>query len=175
MKIKELFDKKIPMRNYVIVIVVSVLVIFISLLASSLYLSNREELHGSIFEEENSNISQININDIDFVKPEISDAVLYVSYYSNEFKSMERKLYREIKKNELNDKFIYLNISNEKNYIEKLKEKFPNISFEISDAPMMIYIKDGEAVEAVNSEFKMVDYTVFNKLIKKYYISNVEQ
>ena len=171
---RKLFEKKIPNRNYMIVLIVSILVIIIPLYVRTIYLNNKEDiLDRSIFEND-SNINQINFNDIDFVISESSDFILYVSYYSKEIKSMERKLYKEIIKNNLSDKIIYLSVSDNKNYIKKLKEKFPNIKGEISDAPLIIYIKDGEAVEAVNSEFKMIDYGVFEKLMKKYENNIVE-
>jgi hypothetical protein len=171
---KRLFEKKVPKRNYVVVAIVSILVIIIPLYVSTIYLNNKEDiLNKSIFEKD-SNINQINFNDIDFVVNESTNIVLYISYYSKDIKSMERKLYREIIRNNLSDKIIYLSVNDNKNYIKKLKEKFPNIKGEISDAPLMIYIKNGEAVEAVNSEFKMVDYGVFEKLIDKYENNIVE-
>ena len=43
-----------------------------------------------------------------------------------------------------------------------------NIDNELNSAPLFIYIKDGKAVEAMSSEFKMVDYKTLNKLVDKY-------
>jgi hypothetical protein len=54
-----------------------------------------------------------------------------------------------------------------------LKTKFPEIKGEISDAPMMIYISNGEAIEAVNSEFKMIDFSVLEKLFNKHETSSI--
>ena len=139
---KRIFEKKVPKRNYVVVAIVSILVIIIPLYVSTIYLNNKEDiLNKSIFEKD-SNINQINFNDIDFVVNESTNIVLYISYYSKDIKSMERKLYREIIRNNLSDKIIYLSVNDNKNYIKKLKEKFPNIKGEISDAPLMIYIKN---------------------------------
>lgn len=165
----KLFEKKEPEKNYIIVLIVSIITIIVPLYVSRIYLNNKNDLFNkSIFEEEDSRVSQINFSDLDFVVSESNDVVLYVSFYNSSIKSMERKLYREISKNDLFDKIIYLNVNNNPNYLEDLKNKFPNIASEISDAPLMIYIKDGEGVFAVNSEFKMVDYEVFEKLLRKY-------
>jgi len=165
-------EKITPKKNYIIVLMVSILVILLSLYVRIIYLNNRGNVDKSIFESENSLVSTINIDDIDFVTSESNDIVIYVGYNGvPEIKSMERRLYREIVKNEYTDKVLYLNVTDLKDnnkYISKLKEKFPNIKGDISDAPMMVYIKNGEAIEAVNSEFKMIDYTVLEKLFNKY-------
>ena len=168
-------DRKISNRNYIIVAIVSIITIIIPLYVSTIYLNNMNDLlNKSIFEEDDSKVSQINFSDIDFVVSESNNVVLYVSYYSNNIRSMERKLYREIVRNDLSDSIIYLNVSEVKDYVKKLQDKFPDIKGEISDAPLMIYIKDGEAICAVNSEYKMVDYDVFKKLIDKYGNKEIE-
>lgn len=165
--------KKIPTKNYVIVAVVSVVVIIVLLYARTLYLNNRDTVNSiSIFNEKESVISQINIEDLDFVVSESNDAIIYISYTgNNKIKNLERKLYKEIIRNDLADKVIYLDITNKlenDEYIKILKEKLPNISFDISTAPIMIYVKEGQALEAVNSEFKTIDFSVMQKLINKY-------
>ena len=165
-------DKKTPKRNYLIVVIVSIFVILFALYFRVIYLNGKDTIDKSIFESENSLVSTINIEDIDFFISETNNIVIYASYNGNpEIKSMERKLYRDIVRNDYTDKVIYLNVTDLKEnnkYIDKLKEKLPNIKEDISDAPLMIYIKDGEAIEAVNSEFKMVDYSVLEKLFEKY-------
>ena len=169
-------ENKTPKKNYIIVLVVSIFVILLALYVRVIYLNNKDNKDKSIFESENSLVSTINIDDIDFVISEASDMIIYIGYNGvPEIKNMERKLYREIVRNEYTDKVVYLNVSDlvdNKKYISKLKEKFPNIKGDISDAPMMVYIKNGEAVEAVNSEFKMVDYSVLEKLFIKYETSS---
>jgi len=171
-----LFNKETPKKNYMIVLIVSILVIAFALYVRAIYLKNKDNIRDkSIFERENSVVSSINIDDLEFVVSESNDIVLYISYNGNQdIKNMERKLYRDIVRNDYVDKVLYLNVSELKEdnkYISKLKEKMPNIKGDISDAPIMVYIKDGEAIEAVNSEFKMIDYSVLEKLFEKYEIS----
>ena len=159
-----------------IVLIVSILVIAFALYVRVIYLNNKDNIRDkSIFERENSVISSINIDDLEFVVSESNNIVLYISYNGNQdIKNMERKLYRDIVRNDYVDKVLYLNVSELKDnnkYISKLKEKMPNIKGDISDAPIMVYIKEGEAIEAVNSEFKMIDFSVLEKLFEKYEIS----
>ena len=171
-----LFNKETPRKNYMIVLIVSILVIAFALYVRVIYLNNKDNIRDkSIFERENSVISSINIDDLEFVVSESNNIVLYISYNGNQdIKNMERKLYRDIVRNDYVDKVLYLNVSELKDnnkYISKLKEKMPNIKGDISDAPIMVYIKEGEAIEAVNSEFKMIDFSVLEKLFEKYEIS----
>lgn len=170
----KLFKKKdIPRKNYYIVIAVTILVVLLMIFVRSFYLSYKSsKLSDSILS--NKIVNQINMDDFDFAIAEISDAILYVSYTgSNEIYSMEKKLYKEIEKNNLTDKIIYLDVTkyNKNNiYVKTLRDKFPNIANEINSAPLFIYIKDGQAVEAMSSEFRMVDYKTLDKLVDKYEI-----
>lgn len=170
----KLFKKKdIPRKNYFIVIAVTILVVLLMIFVRSFYLSYKSsKLSNSIFS--NKIVNQIHMDDFDFAVAEISDAILYVSYTgSNEIYSMEKRLYKEIENNNLTDKVIYLDVTkyNKNNkYVKTLRDKFPNIDNEINSAPLFIYIKDGQAVEAMSSEFRMVDYKTLNKLIDKYEI-----
>lgn len=169
----KVFEKKIPTKNYFIVLIVSVLTIIVCLYVRSFYLSyEMNKTSDSIFNDKS--INQMNISDTDFVLSEVNEAIIYVSYdNSKDINNMEKRLFREINKKKLTDKVIYWNVSNLKNdnkYISILRDKFPNIAYEINNAPMLIYIKDGEAIEAVSSEIKLIDYTAFNKLVNKYEI-----
>ena len=171
MKKMKLFDKKIPTRNYFIVLVVSILVIIACLYLRTFYLTYRNnKLSTSVFS--NQKIKQINTKDINFALTETGDVLLYVSYTgNNDIYNSEKKMYEILEKKELLDDIIYWNVSDygdSTDYIATLKKQFPNIKDEITNAPLLIYIKDGEAVEAMSSELKTIDYKVLNKMIEKY-------
>ena len=158
-------------KNYFIVILVSILTIVITLYIRAFYLNYQvNELNHTIFYD--NKINQISSDDLKFSFSETNEAILIVSYTgSSKVHSMEKKLYKEIKNKNLMDKITYWNIAEYKDsYLDILKNKFPNISDQIVSAPMFIYIKNGEAVEAYSSELKMVDYKAFNNLIEKYEI-----
>ena len=163
--------REIPTKNYYIVIVVSILVVILTLYVRSFYLNYQaNKSSDSIFYDKS--INQINTEDADFAIAETSEVLLYVSYSdSSEIKSMEKRLYREIEKKELNDIILYWDISSlmeNDEYITLLREKFPNIAIDINKAPMLIYIKDGEAVEAVDSDEELIRYKTLNALLIKY-------
>ena len=80
-------------------------------------------------------------------------------------------MYDILEKKELLDDIIYWNVSDygdSTDYISTLKKQFSDIKDEITNAPLLIYIKDGKAVEAMSSELKTIDYKVLNKMIEKY-------
>lgn len=163
--------KNIPSRNYFIVIVVSVLVMVVVLYVRSFYLNYKaSKVNESVFF--NQKINQINDEDFNYALSETSsEMILYVSYTgSSEINSIENKLFREIEKKGLTDKIIYWNVTDNKNYLETLRSRFPEIKDQINNAPLFIYIKDGKGIEAMSSELKNVDYKVFNKLVSKYNI-----
>ena len=163
--------KNITSRNYFIVIVVSVLVMVVVLYTRSFYLNYKaSKVNESVFS--NHKINQINDDDFNYALRETSsEMILYVSYTgSSEINSIENKLFREIEKKGLTDKIIYWNVTDNKNYLETLRSRFPEIKDQINNAPLFIYIKDGKGIEAMSSELKNVDYKVFNKLVSKYNI-----
>lgn len=165
--------KNPPLRNYFIVIVVSILVIILTLYGRTFYLNYENyKINHSVFVE--NKINAISIDDLTYTVSEITEAVLFVSYTGSEdIYNMESKLYKEIEKSGLTEKVIYLNVSDYKgssSYLTLLRNAFPNVKNEINSVPMFIYIKDGKAIEAMSSELKMVDYKLFNKLVKKYEI-----
>ena len=161
----------IPTKNYYIVIVVSVLIIALSLYVRSFYLTYQANKEiDSVFSDKS--INQINTEDFDFALAEANEIILYVSYSdSKEIKAMERKLYKEIEKKGLTDRIIYWNVNDlmqDEEYISILRNKYPDVAIDINKAPMIIYIKEGKAVEVLDSEEEMISYKTLNDLLIKY-------
>ena len=169
---KNVFDRKIPKRNYYLVLMVSILVIVITLYIRSFYLNFKlsNNTNNSIFYDKS--INQINTNDMDYAFDETKEAILFVSYNgSKKISNMEKKIYKVFEKRNLIDKVIYLDVSDLKEnnkYIKILKERFPNIDYEFGMAPMLVYIKDGQAIEAINSNDRIIDENTLINLLNKY-------
>ena len=88
---------------------------------------------------------------------------------------MEEKLLKKLNKEDLYNHFIYLNINenlNNNEYLNILKARFPNISDNITKAPLFIYIKDGEAKSVINSNINLVDSGDFTSLVEIYEIGD---
>ena len=162
--------RKVSKKNYYIVLLVSILIIILTLYIRSFYLNykNNQSNNGIFYDK---SIIQVHVSDINFKLNETSEAILYIANSnSSRVRKMERKLFNYIESKKLNDMIIYWDVSkiNEKEYLKVLTEKFPNLSNSIGDTPMIIYIKDGNAVEVINSNEKMLDENMLNSLLIKY-------
>jgi hypothetical protein len=168
-KIKELFSKKVPAKNYYIVLGVSVLIIVSILYSRKLYLNYLDNSKVSSFEDKT--INQINNEDFDYALTEVSEAILYVSNSSDEdVASIDKKIYKLFKKKSLIDKVIFWDVSDiykSGEYMSSLRNKFPEVSEKISIAPLVIYIKDGKAQDAISSEVSLIDVDDVKELIEK--------
>ncbi len=168
--LKQLFTKSKPAKNYYTVLVVSILVIVVTLVARRIYLNYVQSLNVSLFQDKS--INQINTDDFDFALTEVSEAILYVSYSNDkEVANVDRKIYKLFERKSLIDKVIYWDISdlyNGGNYMSQLREKFPEVSANISIAPLIIYIKDGKAVEVLSSEYTLLNTNMVKDMIDKY-------
>ena len=163
--------KKIPTKNYFIVLVVSILVVVLTLYVRSFYLNYQANYaNTSVFE--GKSINQINIEDIDYAINETTDGIMFVSYNGDTMvRIMERKLYREIEKRNLNDIILYLNITeNSKEKLNALRKKYPDFAVDINKAPLLMYIKDGRIVEVFDSSKEMVSSKTLDTLLSKYEI-----
>ncbi len=163
MKKIQVFDKKIPVKNYVIVLGVSILIIIFTLYARSLYL-----LYNSYSNNESyftyKKVNQATKDDFEFIFTEATNDILYIGYSSNKLYSLEKKLFKEFEKNDLLDKVIYWNVDdylNNNEYITILKSKFPEI--EIYNAPSIIIITNGVASESLKVDEELIK----NKKIKE--------
>ncbi len=146
MKKIEKFDRQIPVRNYFIVLTVSVVIIILTLYLRAFYLNyDAYKQSGSYFAYQR--INEITKDDFDFIISEATDNILFIGYNSNDMYKFEKKLYKELKKKNMLDKLLYWNVNdylkNDK-YIEILKSKFANV--EINKAPSIIIIKSGLAI-----------------------------
>lgn len=161
--------REIPTKNYFIVLIVSILVVLLTLYVRSFYLNYQSvNANTSIFEDKS--INQMNIDDIDYAVNETTDGFIFVSYNGEtRISIMERRLYKEIEKKNLNDKILYLNITeNKDNILNTLRKKFADFAVDIKEAPLLMYIKDGKCVEVIDSSTELISYKTLDALLSKY-------
>ena len=169
-KLINFFSKKTPERNYYVVLIVSVLVVVLTLTFRNIYLSYLNH-YVNISHFSDKSINQINTDDFDFTLSEVNEGILYVSYTDDDLKNIDRKLYKLFKKKSLIDKIIYWNVDDlqkDSKYLSMLRNRFPEISDNISLAPLVIYIKDGKAVKVICSEYELINYDMVEDMIEEY-------
>lgn len=162
--------RKIPARNYFIVLVVSVLVIILTLYLRAFYL-NYQLSKSNVSYFAYKKVNEISTNDFDFILSESTDNILYISYKgTSELTSLDRKVYREFEKNNLLDKVIYWDVTNLKNnneYITILKQKFPEVESSIVECPMIITIKNGTAFEVIKIDDDFIKEKQIEDIVEK--------
>ena len=167
---KKFEDRKIPKNNYYIVFGLSILIIAGSLLFRNLYLKyENSRLERGIFNQKA--VNQINTQDFDFAMLETNEAIMYVSYNGGKkLDRMENRLFKVMENKNLVDKVIYWNVSDLKNkeYIGMLRNKYPNVALDINEAPLLIYIRNGEAIVSKDSSRGMINHRTLEEIISKY-------
>lgn len=163
-------DKKIPVKNYLIVFAVVLVTVFIVLYVN-VWINAYKESKVTISPLVN-NISEINGNELNVSLNEMNETILYVGYNGNsEVKNFEKQLLKRIKNKNLSDNVIYYNITSlldNDEGLNVLRTAFANFDKSINKAPLLIYVKNGIAIEVVDSKEKMLTIDDFDYLIKKY-------
>ena len=86
--------KKIPNKNYYVVLVVSIIVIIVTLYVRSFYLNYINNYkNSSVFYDKT--ISQVNIDDLKYAVNETSESFLYIGFTGDrKVYNLEKKIYK---------------------------------------------------------------------------------
>ena len=109
----------------------------------------------------------INYNELDDYLVENKEAIVYVSVLNDEkIRMFENKFKNLIIKNDLNNKVLYLNLTNES--VEINKKYLSNLS----EVPTLIIFDEGKVVESYSIKDNNYDIKAFEKFLKKEEIIN---
>lgn len=162
-------NKKIPTKNYIVLAVIVVITILLTFYINAWIKTYKENMYSeSVL---SGNVKEVNINELKEPFYEINEVILYVGYNNDkELYAQEKKLLREIKKKDLVDEVMYLNVTDNNDYVDILNKRFGNDSVKLGNAPLIIYIRGGETQKVV----KITSYDMlpkeFNKIVKQYKI-----
>lgn len=158
-------EKEIPFKNYIIL---AVILIFTILLV--VYLFNWQSIYQKNKLQEpilDKYLMVINYNELDDYLVENKEAIVYVSVLNDEkIRMFENKFKNLIIKNDLNNKVLYLNLTNES--VEINKKYLSNLS----EVPTLIIFDEGKVVESYSIKDNNYDIKVFEKFLKKEEIIN---
>ena len=158
-------EKEIPFKNYIIL---AVILIFTILLVVYLFnwqsIYQKNKLQESILDKY---LMVINYNELDDYLVENKEAIVYVSVLNDEkIRMIENKFKNLIIKNDLNNKVLYLNLTNES--VEINKKYLGNLS----EVPTLIIFDEGKVVESYSIKDNNYDIKAFEKFLKKEEIIN---
>ena len=158
-------EKEISFKNYIIL---AVILIFTILLV--VYLFNWQSIYQKNKLQEpilDKYLMVINYNELDDYLVENKEAIVYVSVLNDEkIRMFENKFKNLIIKNDLNNKVLYLNLTNES--VEINKKYLSNLS----EVPTLIIFDEGKVVESYSIKDNNYDIKAFEKLLKKEEIIN---
>lgn len=153
-------DKKreVPIKNYFILLIVSIITVLLTIYINEWIKTYKQsKISTSPLVD---CISEVSFDDLDVVLSESNKIILYIGYTGDkEIYNFEKKLVKQINKNNINDYVYYLDITeyvDNNEYINRLNEKFNFGTEKIRKAPMFIYFKNGEVTAIKESNRNMI-------------------
>lgn len=156
-------EKEIPLKNYIllsIVLILTIVVVIYFFLWKNTY--EKSKLQTPILDDY---LLVINYNELNNYLVENKDAIIYVSKLNNEnIRLFENKFKNIINKNNLNNKILYLDLTEElkeTNIVKKINKKYGK---EMTEVPTIVIIKDGK----ISSSYNIKENKYNIKLLEKY-------
>ena len=152
-------ERFVPVKNYVIVVLMAVGVIALVLYAFCWRKVLQESKYATSYLIQ-SNIISNEIKDLEDLKDVFSEApetyYIYISYTGSEdIYKMEKELAALIKEYNIGEQMYLLNITsikNEDNYIDKINEALQLTTKKVTKVPTIVYYRDGKVIDIIKQE-----------------------
>lgn len=156
-------EKEIPLKNYIllsIVLILTIVVVIYFFLWKNTY--EKSKLQTPILDDY---LLVINYNELNNYLVENKDAIIYVSKLNDKsIRLFENKFKNIINKNNLNNKILYLDLTEElkeNNIVKEINKKYGK---EMTEVPTIVIIKDGK----ISSSYNIKENKYNIKLLEKY-------
>lgn len=156
-------EKEIPLKNYIllsIVLILTIVVVIYFFLWKNTY--EKSKLQTPILDDY---LLVINYNELNNYLVENKDAIIYVSKLNDEsIRLFENKFKNIINKNNLNNKILYLDLTEElkeNNIVKEINKKYGK---EMTEVSTIVIIKDGK----ISSSYNIKENKYNIKLLEKY-------
>lgn len=170
----------IPLKNYIMAFLLPILVILLTLYIFSWYHLAKEKKYSESYLMKTNTIS-LEVNDITEIENVFTEAptkyFIYIGYHNDEeIYKLEKNLKKVIDKNNLNDLFYYIDVTElkeEENYVEKLNNALKLTENKITNVPTIIYVKDGKVAKdaiVTREDGNCMDAGDFERLLEIYEI-----
>ena len=168
--------KKIPTRNYVILVGLVILVICICMALSHLYiLIENNKIKVSPL---SSTANEIILDDLKKTKVELPADVFVIIGYTKDkvMNKHEKEIAKVLNKNNLMDSVYYIDAYDyreDKEYVEEVNKVLKiDESKQIKKIPAIIYISNGEVTYTIDSSEKLINSGDIEKIIDMYEIAS---
>ena len=162
-------------NNYVKLGIILAAVILVVLIGANVY---RNIVRNRINEGRLTGFVQsVNFNEISTTRLEFSgDIFLYVSFTGDrDVFNLDTRLKRTINDRELNDNIIYLDMKDfleDDNHLYKLNAALVLTDQKINKLPAILYFKDGELMQIIDSQDRLLNSGDFSQLLDEFEINN---
>ena len=157
--------KQKPLKNYIGLGVLFVLVIVLLFYLKSWSDTYKKEKYSKSYLTDK--VEEVKLSELEVSTKEMNDVLLLVTTTgSKKVYKQEEKIYNFMKKENVINKFIYLDITSEKDYTSKLNNIYGNIL--IGEVPLLIYIKNGNAIKVINSDSGEIEVELIKQIINEY-------
>lgn len=149
-------ERFIPLKNYVIAILIVMLAIGATWYAFAWRNAIKDNKVSTSYLVKEKILQEItDITEASSVFLEAPSTYFILVSYTGDEKvyNMEKELKDIIKDNDLSDKMYYLNVTSikdEENYIDKINKELNLTDKKITQVPSVVYIKDGKAVDIIS-------------------------
>ena len=157
-------EKEIPLKNYIllsIVLILTIVVVIYFFLWKNTYEKSKLQTPDDSKKYNFNNY----YNELNNYLVENKDAIIYVSKLNDEsIRLFENKFKNIINKNNLNNKILYLDLTEElkeNNIVKEINKKYGK---EMTEAPTIVIIKDGK----ISSSYNIKENKYNIKLLEKY-------
>lgn len=159
-------EKEIPLKNYIllsIVLILTIVVVIYFFLWKNTY--EKSKLQTPILDDY---LLVINYNELNNYLVENKDAIIYVSKLNDEsIRLFENKFKNIINKNNLNNKILYLDLTEElkeNNIVKEINKKYGK---EMTEVPTIVIIKDGKISSSYNIKENKYNIKLLEKIPRK--------
>lgn len=136
--------RDVPKKNYLILLIMALSVVIVTMTLINVY-NNRIKKTSIMY----NYLSEIKENDLDAYLMEKPNIIIYIANkYDLNNNDIEKNLKKKMIKLNINDYFVFLNINNDMDVIDKLNKKY-NGSIE-KELPVVVVFEEGMIKESFN-------------------------
>lgn len=158
-------ERVIPKKNYIYLIIMMVIVVFVTLLVFDI--NNKYQLRKLKTSYLYEYVSEVKIEDLNNILTEpSSELFIFVTKTNDEVVyNLESKIKKVIKEHDLRDNFIYIDYTNQEDNLGELNKV---LGSEIKAIPALIYYRDGKYVKSIDSSKELLSSDNLEQILDEY-------
>lgn len=155
-------------NNYIKLGIILVVTILLTIVSANIYRNYENNKSNKSYISKY--VSSLQCSELSNAMTEMSNTFLYISYTgNNNIYDLEKKLKKVIKEYDLEEKFIFVDCTNEvdtDNHVESLKELISVGNNDLT-LPAIVYFKDGNPVDYIDSKDGLISIGDFSKVLDR--------